>query len=125
MQISTVCLSMPDAELIEVLKQPVKIRNPQNQNDDNHGVQDRFDLSLHWDEPVHKPQQKPCCNNGDEDGGKWHIVFSNHYLDSVPPGHLREVTIDRLTKRGSHQKEENDYSASFLFFQVNIEIAEP
>jgi hypothetical protein len=81
---SMMCLSTPDAELMEVLKHPVEIRNPQNQNDDHQAVQDRFDLSLHGDEPVHKPQQKPCCNKCDEDGGKWHIVFSNHFSGSVP-----------------------------------------
>jgi hypothetical protein len=64
---------------MEVIEQPVEIRNPQNQNDDHQAVQDRFDLSLHGDEPVHEPQQKPCCNKCDEDGGKRHIVFSNHF----------------------------------------------
>src|SRR5271157_4408219 len=66
-------LSLPDAELIEVLKQSVKIRNPQDQDDDDQAIQDRFDLSLHRDESVHKPQQDACCNNREEDSGKWHI----------------------------------------------------
>jgi hypothetical protein len=68
---------------MEVLKHPVEIRNPQNQNDDNQAIQDRFDLSLHGDESVHKPQQKACCDNGDEDGGKWHIVLSNHFSSLI------------------------------------------
>jgi hypothetical protein len=46
---------LPDAELPEVIKQPVEIRKPQNQYDGDHAIQDRFDLSLHWDEPVYKP----------------------------------------------------------------------
>jgi hypothetical protein len=33
-------------------------------------------LSLHRDESVHKPQQDSCCNNRENDGGKWHIVCS-------------------------------------------------
>jgi hypothetical protein len=67
---------MPDAELIEVLEQSVEIRNPQDQDDDHQAIQDRFDLSLHGNESVHKPQQDACCNNCDKDSGKWHIVFS-------------------------------------------------
>jgi hypothetical protein len=61
-------------ELIEVLKQSVEIRDPQDQDDDDQAIQDRFDLSLHRDESVHKPQQDSCCDNREEDGGKWHIV---------------------------------------------------
>jgi hypothetical protein len=90
---SMVCLSTPDAELIEVLKQPVEIRNPQNQNEDNHAVQNRFDLPLHGDESVHKPQQKPCCDNRDEYGGKWHIVFSNRFSGSVPRASSRSYKL--------------------------------
>jgi hypothetical protein len=56
-------LSTPDAELIEVLKQSVETRNPQDQDYDHHAIQDRFDLSLHEDESVHKPQQDVGCNN--------------------------------------------------------------
>ena len=70
---------MPDTELIEVLKHPIKIRDPYDQNNDNQAIQDRFDLPLHGDEPVDKLQQKPCCNECDEYGGKWHIVFSDHF----------------------------------------------
>jgi hypothetical protein len=79
-------LSTPDTELIEVLKQPVEICDPYDQNNDNQAVQDRFDLPLHGDESVHKPQQDACCNNRDDDGGKWHIVFSNHFPDSIRSG---------------------------------------
>lgn len=71
-------MSAADAEMAEVLKQSVEVRDPQNQNDDNHPIQDRFDLALHGDEPIHKPQQKPCCDDRDDDGGKRHIVLSNH-----------------------------------------------
>jgi hypothetical protein len=67
---------MPDAELIEVLKQPVKICDPYDQDNDNQAIQDRFDLPLHGDKSVHKPQQDACCNNRDKNSGKWHIVFS-------------------------------------------------
>jgi hypothetical protein len=94
---SKVRLSTPDAELMEVIEQPVEVRDPQDQNDDNQAIQDRFDLSLHGDESVHKPQQNACCDNRDDYGGKWHILFSNHFLRSVPPGHLREVKGYRLT----------------------------
>jgi hypothetical protein len=72
-----------NTKLPEVIKQPIEIRNPQNQNDDHQAIQDRFDLSLHWNEPVHKPQQEACCDYCDDDGGKRHIVFSNHFPVSI------------------------------------------
>jgi hypothetical protein len=75
---------LPDVELPEVIKQPIEIRKPQNQNDNHHTIQDRFDLSLHWDEPVHKPQQKPDGNNCDDNGGKWHFMFSNLNIGHDP-----------------------------------------
>ncbi len=65
--------SSPDVELPEVIKKPVEVPDPEDQNDDNHTVQDRFDLPLHRNEPIHKPQQKPDCNDCNDDGGKWHI----------------------------------------------------
>jgi len=77
--------------LIEVLKQPKEIRDPYDQNNDDQAIQDRFDLSLHGDESVHKPQQDACCNNRDEDGGKWHIVFSNHFSKSMPQGIVEKL----------------------------------
>jgi hypothetical protein len=70
-------------ELPEVIKQTVKIRDPQDQNDDDQAIQNRLDLSLHGDEPVHKPQQNPCCDDCDDDGGKRHIVFSNHFPELI------------------------------------------
>lgn len=63
-------------------KQPVEIRNPQDQDHDNHTIQNRFDLSLHWDEPVYDPQEEPGCDNGDDDGGKRHVVLSNLFSNS-------------------------------------------
>jgi hypothetical protein len=47
---------------MEVIEHSIKIRNPQDQNDDNQSVQDRFDLCLHGDEPVDNPQQKASSN---------------------------------------------------------------
>jgi hypothetical protein len=70
---------------MEVIEHSIKIRNPQDQNDDNQSVQDRFDLCLHGDEPVDNPQQKASSNQCDEDSGKWHIVFSIDSRDSIPP----------------------------------------
>ena len=62
-----------------MIKKSIEIREPQNQNDDDYTIQDRFDLSLHGDETVHKPQQKPDCNDCNNDGSKWQI-FSDQYL---------------------------------------------
>ena len=77
-------ISTPDPEMLEMSKYSVEIRNPQNQDDYNNTIQDRFNLSLHWDEPVHKLQQKPCGNKRDQDSGKWHFVFSNHFFGPGP-----------------------------------------
>jgi hypothetical protein len=80
---------MPDAELMKVLEQPEEICDPENQNDDHQAVQNRFDLALHGNEPVYKPQQNACCDNRDEDGGKRHFIFSSRLSGSMPGGHLR------------------------------------
>ena len=76
-------ISTPDTKILEMSKYSVEIRNPQNQDDDYDAIQDRFNLSLHWDEPVYKPQQKPCGNKRDQDSGKWHFVFLQSFLVSV------------------------------------------
>jgi hypothetical protein len=64
---------------MEVTEHSIEICDPQDQDNNNETVQDRFDLTLHGDEPVDKPQQKPCCNKCDEYGGKRHIVFSDRF----------------------------------------------
>jgi hypothetical protein len=66
-----------------MFKHSVEISDPYDQNDDDYAVQDRLDLSLHGDIPVHEPQQKPCCEDCDEDSAKWHLVLSNHFSDQV------------------------------------------
>lgn len=68
---------MPDAELPEVVKQAIEISEPDNQNDDDNAIQDRFDLSLHRNEAVYKPQHDSRCDDCDENGGKWHFEHSN------------------------------------------------
>ena len=64
----------------KVAEQAVEIRNLQDQNDNYQPVQNRFDLNLHGNDSVNDPQQKPYCNNREDDGGKWDIVFSNRFL---------------------------------------------
>lgn len=75
--LSSVSASTPDPKMLEVPKDPVEIRDPQDEDNHYNSIQDRFDLTLHWDKPVHKPQQKTCCNKRDQDSGKWHTVFSD------------------------------------------------
>jgi hypothetical protein len=79
---------------MEVIEHPIQIRDPQDQNDHHQTVQDRFDLSLHRDEPVDNPQQETCSDNCHDDSGKWHIVFSNHFSDLMP----------RLALSGSYER---------------------
>jgi hypothetical protein len=43
-------------------------------------------------------------------------LFSNHFSNSIPARHHREVTSVRLIERGSDRKEANDDSASLPFF---------
>jgi hypothetical protein len=96
-------------ELGKVAKQTVEIRNPQNQNDDDHTIEDRFDLSLHGNEPVHKPQQQPDCDDRDDDGGKRHSMFSIRFFrfDSHSGRRLRDAG-DRFTERGISREEKSD-----------------
>jgi hypothetical protein len=127
MQAPVECLSAPNAELMEVLEHPVKIRNPEHQDDDDQAVEDRFDLSLHRDEPVHEPQHKPCCNNRDNYGSKRHSMFSNSFswLRYLLVQHRRERFPAMISLSGErYQKEESEYSNSFLFFQGACKIAE-
>jgi hypothetical protein len=112
---------------MEVLKHPVKIRNPYDKDEDNQAVQDRFDLSLHGDESVHNPQQKPCCNNRNDDGSKRHITFSNSFswLRYRLRVHRREgfLAMSSLS-RWDIRKRRTITPLHFLFFQVASEIAE-
>jgi hypothetical protein len=90
---------------MEMTEHPVKICDPQHQNNDYEAVQDRFDLTLHGDEPVHKPQQKPCCNERDKDSGKRHIVFSNHFWVRCPQGIVEKLrAIDSLSEGALRKK---------------------
>jgi hypothetical protein len=68
---------------MEVIKQPVEVRDPYDQDHDNQSVQDGFDLTLHGDESVYQPQQNACCDDRDEYGSQWHVVFSNLVADSI------------------------------------------
>jgi len=88
---------MPDSELMEVLKEPVEIRNPQNQDDDDQAIQDRFDLSLHWDKFVNEPQHNPNRDNCEDHSGKRHTMFSSHFSDSIPHG-----IVEKLRAIDSH-----------------------
>jgi hypothetical protein len=69
--------SAPNAEVVEVVKHTIEIRDPQNQNDDDQAIQDRFDLPLHRDKPVDEPKDKAYRDNCDDDSGKWHFKRSN------------------------------------------------
>jgi hypothetical protein len=66
--------STPNAKMLKISEYSVEIGDPQDQHNHHDAIQDRFDLSLHWDKPVHKPQQKPCCDDCDQDGAKWHFT---------------------------------------------------
>ena len=81
--LSSVSASTPDPKMLEVSKYPVEIGDPQDEDNHYNSIQDRFDLTLHWDKPVHKPQQKPCCDDCDQDGGKRHIATPIVVLASV------------------------------------------
>ena len=74
---------MPNTNMPKMVKYPKEISDPQDEDDHDHSVQDRFDLSLHRDKPVDEPQHKPYSNNCDDDSGKRHIMFSSDFSDSI------------------------------------------
>jgi hypothetical protein len=76
-------VSPSDAELLEMSKYPVEISDPQNQYDHYDTIQDRFNLSLHWDKPIYKPQQKTCRDKRDQYSGKWHLFSPIVFFASV------------------------------------------
>ena len=47
----------PNADSGERMKKSEYIQKPQNQANDDDGVQDRLDASCHGDEAIHQPQQ--------------------------------------------------------------------
>lgn len=88
---------MPHTNMPKVVKYPKEIPDPQDEDDHDQAVQDRFDLSLHRDKPVYEPQHKPDSNNCDDDGGKRHSVFSSNFSYSIrAPVVGKYKTIDSL-----------------------------
>ena len=57
-QVSAVLLSMPDAELINVVKEAEYLEQPQDNNYYDDAIQDGFDLTLHGYVSVHQIEQQ-------------------------------------------------------------------
>src|SRR4051794_26944870 len=53
------CLSSmsTDADAGKRMEQSENIQNPQDQGDNNYGIEDRLDRALHGKEVIHQPQQ--------------------------------------------------------------------
>jgi hypothetical protein len=68
--------SVPNLELRKPIEQAVKPADPQDQDDHDQPVQDRFDLALHGNEAVHKPEDDSHGDNCDDYGGQGHFWFS-------------------------------------------------
>lgn len=75
--------SMPHTNMPKMVEHPKEIPDPQDEDDYDHSIQDRFDLSLHRDKPVDEPQHKPNSNNCEDNGGKRHISCSSDFSDSI------------------------------------------
>jgi hypothetical protein len=72
-------MSMTDANVPKMVKQPKEVSEPYDQNDDNQGVQNRFDLPLHRNKAVHEPQHDSDGDNCEKYGGKRHVIFSDSF----------------------------------------------
>jgi hypothetical protein len=70
------------------LAQPVEdakdIEQPQDDADDHDAIEDRFDIALHRDEPIHKPEQKADNDERDHETDEGH-----RYLISETAGARR------------------------------------
>lgn len=92
---------MSHTNMAKMVKYAKKISDPQDEDNDYQSVQDRFDLPLHRNKPVDEPQHKPYSNNCDDDGGKRHSIFSNHFSDSIRAidvvGKFQAIYSDRAT----------------------------
>lgn len=69
-------LSTSDTELSKVVEQPIKLGDPQNQNNDYDPVQNGLDLSLHRNEPVHNPENKSDRDSREDNGSERHSIYS-------------------------------------------------
>jgi hypothetical protein len=67
---------MPDTELGEVSEKPKDPQEPKNHGNHHDAIHDPFDLALHWDIAVDKPQQYPDYNKGQYDIDKRHATPS-------------------------------------------------
>jgi len=69
-----------DAELGKIFVQTKYLHQPQNQNNDDDAVQNSFDLTLHRNEPVHKPEQDADYADRDHNGDEGHWKISNREM---------------------------------------------
>jgi hypothetical protein len=60
------CLSA-DANMGQGAKKPEDVQEPQDDDDDDHGVQNGLDRSLHWYVAVDEPKQNSHDNQNDHD----------------------------------------------------------
>ena len=74
---------MSDANMLKRVKHPKEVSYPQDEDDNDEPVQDRFDLRLHRNKSVDEPQHKPNSNDCDDDGSKRHILFSVRFASTV------------------------------------------
>jgi len=62
----------PNADSGERMKKSEYIQKPQNQANDDDGVQDRLDASCHRDETIHQPQENTNDDQGEQNLNERH-----------------------------------------------------
>jgi hypothetical protein len=61
-----------DAKLGDVTEETENFEEPDDQTDDDNGVQDSLDGALHWNESIHEPHQEAYEGYYDNNGYERH-----------------------------------------------------
>jgi hypothetical protein len=59
-------------DVCKISEQAENLEKPDNKNNHNHNVEDVFDLAIHRDVRIHKPEQDTGDNKYDQNGEEGH-----------------------------------------------------
>jgi hypothetical protein len=98
----------PNADSGERMKKSEYIQKPQNQANDDDGVQDRLDASCHGNETIHQPQEDTNDDQGDQNLNERHtfhlsvfaarLYFYRKFVHALP-GAMINATQRKGTNR--------------------------
>jgi hypothetical protein len=83
---------MSNAELGKVIEEAEYLQKPKNDGNHDNAIQDALDLTLHGDEAIYQPKKQPDYAKCDNNGDKWHFMFSNCFCGSILTAEFREQT---------------------------------